>query len=110
MAGRQVLIPWPISACDTIKVTLLSGVTRTQAVRGTSPGPDPLAVPSPILAPSTGDPFPSNSPPPATAALHRKARRAQPAAEATAPAETTKRLQTHPRRPRMQPRPPPREN
>src|SRR5260370_34845998 len=98
MAGRQVLIPWPISACDTIKVTLLSGVTRTQAVRGTSPGPDPLAVPSPIVAPSTGAPFPGNTPPPATAALHRKARRGRPPVEPPAGDEPTKRFQSLSRR------------
>src|SRR5258708_11506465 len=94
MAGRLVLIPWPISACDTIKVTLLSGVTRTQAVSGTPPGPDPVAVPSPIVAPSAGDPYPSNNPPPATAALHRKARRDRPSVEATAGEGSTKRIQS----------------
>ena len=53
-AGSVVEMPWPISACESIRVTSFSGPIRTHAVSATSPASS-AGLPMPLrIAPAAG--------------------------------------------------------
>src|SRR5215471_20642321 len=61
-------------------VTALSGVIRTQGVRGNSPGWGDTAPAPAMVAPEDREAAPRRNPPPAIAVLKRKTRRDIPSA------------------------------